>query len=67
VTIPWDSLRLQLGCSYKDLRHPERRLLKYLKSVISYYPELRLRNIESGLQLQPSPTHATPPSSPTKE
>ena len=42
MTIPWDSLQLQFGCSYKNPRHLKRRFLKYLKSVISYYPEVRL-------------------------
>ena len=63
MTIPWDTLQLQFGCSYKNPRHFKRRFLKYLKSVISYYPEARLSNYSSGLQPRPSPTHAAPWSS----
>jgi hypothetical protein len=57
VTIPWDSLQLQFGCGYKNPRHFKRRFLEYLKSVVSYYPEVRLRNTDSGLVLKPSPPH----------
>ena len=57
VTIPWNSLQLQFGCGYKNLRHFKRRFLKYLKSVISYYPEVRIANADAGLLLKPSPPH----------
>ncbi|MCB1054553.1 MAG: pirin [Acidobacteria bacterium] len=60
VSIPWDSLQLQFGCGYKNPRHFKRRFLKYLKSVISYYPEVRLTNGDKGLVLKPSPTHVAP-------
>lgn len=66
VTIPWNSLQPQFGCGYKNPRHFKRRFLKYLKSVISYYPEVRLRNTDSGLLLKPSPTHVAPRASPMK-
>ena len=66
VTIPWSSLQLQFGCSYKNPRHFKRRFLRYLKSVINYYPEVRLRNTDSGLMLRPSPTHVAPRKSPIK-
>jgi len=66
VTIPWASLRLQFGCSYKNRRHFERRFLKYLKIVISYYPDVRLGNIDPGLLLKPSPSQVAPRSSPMK-
>lgn len=66
VTIPWDSLQLQFGCAYKNPRHFKRRFLKYLKSVISYYPDVRLTNTDAGLLLRPSPTHVAPRSSPVK-
>ncbi len=66
VTIPWDSLQLQFGCGYKNPRHFKRRFLKYLKSVISYYPEVRLTNTEAGLLLKPSPPHVASRSSPMK-
>ena len=56
VTIPWSSLQLQFGDSYKNPRHFKRRFLRYLKSVINYYPEVRLRNTDSGLMLRPSLT-----------
>lgn len=60
VTIPWDSLRLQFGCAYKNPRHFKRRFLRYLKSVVGYYPEVRLASTSAGLQLKPSPTHVAP-------
>ena len=66
VTIPWDSLQLQFGCGYKNPRHFKRRFLKYLKSVISYYPKVRLTNSAKGLLLKPSPPHVAPRSSPMK-
>ncbi len=66
VTIPWGSLQLQFGCGYKNPRHFKRRFLKYLKSVISYYSEVRLRNADAGLMLWPSPTHVAPRPSPMK-
>jgi hypothetical protein len=66
VTIPWDSLQLQFGCGYKNRRHFKLRFLKYLKSVLGYYPEVRLTNTDSGLLLKPSPTHVAPRSSPMK-
>ncbi len=60
VTIPWDSLQLQFGCGYKNPRHFKRRLLKYLKSVLGYYPSARLANTDAGLLLKPSATHVSP-------
>ncbi len=60
VTIPWASLQLQFGCSYKNPRHFKRRFLLYLKSVTRYYPAIRLNSAESGLMLMPSPSHVSP-------
>ncbi len=64
--IPWKSLQLQFGCDYKNPRHFKRRFLRYLKSVINYYPAVRLGNTEKGLMLMPSPSHVAPRSSPMK-
>ena len=36
---------------------PETLPEKYLKSVISYYPEVRLTSTDAGLLLKPLPTH----------
>ena len=66
VTIPWKSLQLQFGCDYKNPRHFKRRFLRYLKSVITYYPAVRLGNTEKGLLLRPSPSHVAPRISPMK-
>ena len=60
VTIPWASLALQFGCGYANPRHFKKRFLGYLRSVIDYYPEVRLENAPAGLLLKPSPTHAVP-------
>ena len=57
VTIPWKSLQLQFGCNYKNPRHFKRRFLKGLRSVISYYPEIRLETPSGGLRMKPSPPH----------
>ncbi len=42
VTIPWASLALQFGCGYANPRQFKKRFLGYLRSVIDYYPEVRL-------------------------
>ena len=57
VTIPWGSLALQFGCGYANPRHFKKRFLCYLRSVIDYYPEVRLESSGTGLVLKPSPTH----------
>jgi hypothetical protein len=57
VTIPWASLALQFGSGYANLRHFKKRFLGYLRSVIDYYPEVRLEGMADGLLLKPSPTH----------
>jgi hypothetical protein len=31
--------------------------LGYLRSVVDYYPEVRLESTAAGLMLKPSPTH----------
>ncbi len=60
VTIPWESLMLQFGCSYTNPRHFRKRLLDYLRSVLLFYPEARLEARATGLLLKPSPTHVPP-------
>jgi hypothetical protein len=57
VTIPWASLALQFGSGYSNPRHFKKRFLGYLRSVIDYYPEVRLESQTPGLLLRPSPTH----------
>jgi hypothetical protein len=65
VTIPWPSLALQFGSGYANPRHFKKRLLGYLRSVVRYYPTIRLESAASGLVLKPSSPHvasrATPP------
>ena len=60
VTIPWASLALQFGCGYANPRHFKKRFLGYLRSVIDYYPEVRLESVSGGLLLRPSLTHVAP-------
>ena len=60
VAIPWASLALQFGSGYANPRHFKKRFLGYLKSVIDYYPEVRLESTAAGLLLRPSPTHVEP-------
>jgi hypothetical protein len=57
VTISWASLALQFGSGYTNPRHFKKRFLGYLRSVIEYYPEVRLERTAAGLRLRPSPTH----------
>ena len=57
VTIPWASLALQFGSRYSNPRHFKKRFLGYLRSVIDYYPDVRLQSSATGLVLKPSPTH----------
>jgi hypothetical protein len=57
VRIPWPSLALQFGSGYSNPRHFKKRFLGYLRSVIEYYPEIRIESSSSGLLLKPSPTH----------
>jgi len=57
VTIPWASLALQFGSRYSNPRHFKKRFLGHLRSVIDYYPEVRLESLAAGPLLKPSPTH----------
>lgn len=57
VTIPRASRALQFGSGYANPRHFKKRFLGYLRSVIEYYPEVRLESTAAGLLLRPSPTH----------
>jgi hypothetical protein len=67
VTIPWASLALQFGSDYANPRHFKKRFLGYLRSVIAYYPTVRLESASSGLLLKPSPPHVTSrPAAPMK-
>jgi hypothetical protein len=66
VTIPWASLALQFGSGYANPRHFKKRFLGYLKSVVDYYPDVRVRPGEHGLQLEPSATHVAPRRLPMK-
>lgn len=66
VTIPWASLALQFGSGYANPRHFKKRFLGYLRGVIDYYPEARVRPGENCLQLVPSATHVAPRRQPMK-
>lgn len=48
------------GSRSANPRHVKKRFLGYLRSVIDYYPEIRLESTSSGLLLKPSPTHVEP-------
>jgi hypothetical protein len=45
---------------YSNPRHFKKRFLGYLKSVIDYYPDARVRPSAGGLLLQPSSPHIAP-------
>jgi Plasmid encoded RepA protein len=66
VTIPWPSLALQFGSGYANPRHFTKRFLAYLRSVIQYYPDVRVGSEGNGLLLRPSSTHVAPRRLPTK-
>ena len=66
VTIPWASLALQFGSRYSNPRHFKKRFLGYLRSVIDYYPEVRVGCGNKGLLLEPSATHVAPRRAPMK-
>ena len=57
VLIPWESLQMQFGSEYKQMRMFKAKFLKALKEVHLLYPKARLDYSEAGLQLKPSPTH----------
>jgi hypothetical protein len=63
VTIPWASLALQFASGYANPRHFKKRFLGYPKSIVGYYPAIRLESVEAGLVLKPSPTHVASRSS----
>ena len=66
VTMPWESLLLQFGCGYRSPRHFKHRFLGYLRSVLRYYPEARVRDSPAGLVLMPSRPHVLPARAPRK-
>jgi hypothetical protein len=66
MTIPWASRAPQFGSGYANPRHFKKRFLGYLRGVVHYYPEARVRTGECGLQLEPSASHVAPRRLPMK-
>lgn len=64
--IPWEVLQLQFGSDYatdaQGVRNFKKAFLRELKKVTLIYREAKLEDLQSGLNLKPSPTHIKLPS-----
>ena len=56
-TIPWQALENQFGSNYSRSRDFRRSFCAHLRSVVGVYPAVRLRQMDTGLLLYPSPPH----------
>jgi hypothetical protein len=59
-TISWEALQRQFGAAYTEVRVFRYHLLRAIKSILSIYPEIRLRSTAAGLVLLPYPPHVRP-------
>lgn len=57
TVIPWGALQTQFGSDYRLTRQFKAKFLHQLAAVVAVYPEARVSEAESGLQLKPSPPH----------
>lgn len=57
VVIPWESLALQFGSNYAQLRDFRAAFLAELKKVVTVYTGIQVEPTERGLMIRPSPTH----------
>lgn len=58
--ISWQSLALQFGSHYSDLRDFRRKLLAAIEQVLDVYPLARVRVVRGGLMLMPARPHVLP-------
>lgn len=57
ITIPWGALQAQFGADYALTRQFKAAFLEHLRSVLAIYPDARVREDATALELRPSPTH----------
>lgn len=57
TVIPWQSLALQFGSSYAQLRDFRAAFLTELKKVVTFYSGIQVEPAEHGLMIRPSPPH----------
>jgi hypothetical protein len=57
TVISWESLQLQFGSDYKELKTFRYNFTKHLKAVLLAYPQAKVSDEISGLLLKPSRTH----------
>lgn len=55
--VPWRALENQFGAAYGRPRDFRRRFLAHLCVVARVYPEVRARQVATGMMLYPSPPH----------
>ena len=60
TTIPWESLAVQFGGNYAQLRQFKAVFLKQLDKVRAVYPTAQVHQAEHGLLLLPSRPHVAP-------
>lgn len=52
--VPWAAVRQQLGSDFSDLKNFKKCAKKHLVRVEAVYPDLRVRCVEGGIEIQPS-------------
>ncbi len=57
TVIPWGALQAQFGADYRLTRQFKVKFLHQLAAVLTVYPEAKVSEAESGLQLKPSLPH----------
>lgn len=57
VVIPWESLALQFGSNYADIKNFRAAFLAELRKVVTVYTGIQVEPSERGLMIRPSPTH----------
>jgi len=61
LLIPWEALQMQFGADYQKTKQGKYNFkmafIKHLKSVLVLYPDAKVAEYDTGLELKPSPTH----------
>lgn len=59
--IPWEALQMQFGAGYpftnQGKRDFKKKFIKYMRDVLTVYPYAKIDAMDSGLLMEPSPTH----------
>ena len=58
--VPWKSLMLQLGADYNDVDNFKKKAKKALKVVQCAYPQLKLEDVDGGVNVLPTPPAIRP-------